>query len=365
MAALASRCGLRAIKMTMRRCGALRRQCWPLPRKRPERQSSSRNSADTIVHAFFQAATLALISITVILFLALRRVGDVLVTLVPLLLAGVVTLELTVLFGLPLNFANIIALPLLLGVGVAFKIYYVLAWREGETSLLASSLTRAVLFSAMTTATAFASLWLSHHPGTSSMGKLLSLSLVTTLAAAVLFQPILMGPPRQATEQDENREPSPLPPHQQPGKRRSELKGSGQAASSRRSRRKRKNSTPFPQASLHHLRAPHHLADDGGDFRRAEVEPSIKRIDAVENLGVAEMRIRQGRDLRAKLGQQFLILVMQPIVLARLVVQEGAWIGCSERHLDRVWVDLLGEADGLLDGLLGLAGQSEDETCRE
>ena len=157
-------------------------------------------SADTIVHAFFQAATLALISITVILFLALRRVGDVLVTLVPLLVAGVVTLELTVLFGLPLNFANIIALPLLLGVGVAFKIYYVLAWREGETRLLSSSLTRAVLFSAMTTATAFASLWLSHHPGTSSMGKLLSLSLITTLAAAVLFQPILMGPPRQARE---------------------------------------------------------------------------------------------------------------------------------------------------------------------
>ena len=162
-------------------------------------------SADTVVRAFIQAATLALISITVILFLVLRRVSDVLVTLVPLLLAAVVTLELTVLLGLPLNFANIIALPLLLGVGVAFKIYYVLAWRAGETSLLASSLTRAVLFSAMTTATAFGSLWLSHHPGTSSMGKLLSLSLVTTLAAAVLFQPILMGPPRQAREQ--SREP--------------------------------------------------------------------------------------------------------------------------------------------------------------
>src|SRR5262245_40839468 len=162
-------------------------------------------SADTVVRAFIQAATLALISITVILFLVLRRVSDVLVTLVPLLLAAVVTLEFTVLLGLPLNFANIIALPLLLGVGVAFKIYYVLAWRAGETSLLASSLTRAVLFSAMTTATAFGSLWLSHHPGTSSMGKLLSLSLVTTLAAAVLFQPILMGPPRQAREQ--SREP--------------------------------------------------------------------------------------------------------------------------------------------------------------
>ena len=143
-------------------------------------------SAKTIVRAFFQAGALALLLITITLFLALRRIGDVLVTLVPLLLAGVVTLELTVLFGLPLNFANIIALPLLLGVGVAFKIYYVLAWREGETSLLSSSLTRAVLFSALTTASAFASLWLSNHPGTSSMGKLLSLSLITTLLAAVL-----------------------------------------------------------------------------------------------------------------------------------------------------------------------------------
>jgi predicted RND superfamily exporter protein len=153
-------------------------------------------SAKTVVSAFIQAGALALISITLILFVALRRVSDVLLTLVPLLLAGVVTLELCVLIGLPLNFANIIALPVLLGVGVAFKIYYVLAWREGETSLLASSLTRAVIFSAMTTAVAFGSLFFSSHPGTSSMGELLALSLVTTLAAAVLFQPILMGPPR-------------------------------------------------------------------------------------------------------------------------------------------------------------------------
>jgi predicted RND superfamily exporter protein len=154
-------------------------------------------SAHTVVRSFIEAGALALGSITLILFIALRRVSDVLLTLIPLLLAGVVTLEICVLIGLPLNFANIIALPVLLGVGVAFKIYYVLAWRAGETSLLASPLTRAVIFSAMTTATAFGSLWFSSHPGTSSMGELLALSLVTTLAAAVLFQPILMGPPRQ------------------------------------------------------------------------------------------------------------------------------------------------------------------------
>lgn len=151
----------------------------------------------TIVGAFVEAGAWALLSIALLLWITLRRFSDVLLTLVPLILAGVVTLELCVLIGLPLNFANIIALPLLLGVGVAYKIYYVMAWRAGKTNLLQSTLTRAVFFSALATATAFGSLWFSNHPGTSSMGQLLALSLVCTMAAAVLFQPVLMGPPRE------------------------------------------------------------------------------------------------------------------------------------------------------------------------
>jgi uncharacterized protein len=156
-------------------------------------------AGNTVVHAFIQAGIFALSAIAVLLLVTLRRIVDVLLTLVPLIVAGAVTLELCVVFDLPLNFANIIALPLLLGVGVAFKIYYMVAWRAGKTSLLQSSLTRAVVFSAMTTATAFGSLWLSNHPGTSSMGKLMALALLCTMAAAVLFQPALMGPPRRAT----------------------------------------------------------------------------------------------------------------------------------------------------------------------
>jgi uncharacterized protein len=154
-------------------------------------------SGNTVVRAFIEAGLWASISISVLLFIVLRRITDVLLTLVPLLLAGIVTLEIMVLIDLPLNFANIIALPLLLGLGVAFEIYFVMAWRAGTTNLLQSSLTRAVFFSAMTTASAFGSLWMSKHPGTSSMGKLLALSLICTLAAAILFQPALMGPPRK------------------------------------------------------------------------------------------------------------------------------------------------------------------------
>jgi hopanoid biosynthesis associated RND transporter like protein HpnN len=153
-------------------------------------------AADLIVDAFVQAALLAVVTITLLLWLAFRRFGDVLLTMVPLLVSGLVTLEATVLLDMPLNFANIIALPLLLGVGVAFKIYYVMAWRAGQAALLEQGLTEAIILSAATTGTAFGSLWLSHHPGTASMGALLVLALACTLIGAVFFQPILLGTPR-------------------------------------------------------------------------------------------------------------------------------------------------------------------------
>jgi hopanoid biosynthesis associated RND transporter like protein HpnN len=164
-------------------------------------------SGKTVTGAFVEAGILALASIAVLLFIALRRVTDVLLTLIPLLLAGAVTLEVCVIAGLALNFANIIALPLLLGVGVAFKIYYIMAWRAGHTGLLQSALTRAIVFSAMTNAVAFGSMWASTYPGMSSMGKLMVLALVCTMAFAVLFQPVLMGRPREIEAG------SPIPEH--------------------------------------------------------------------------------------------------------------------------------------------------------
>jgi hopanoid biosynthesis associated RND transporter like protein HpnN len=157
---------------------------------------SVRHAADLIIAAFVQAALLAVATIALLLLLAFRRVGDVLLTMVPLLVSSLATLEACVLLGIHLNFANIIALPLLLGVGVAFKIYYIVAWRAGQPARLEHPLTQAIVLSAATTGTAFGSLWLSHHPGTASMGKLLVLALVCTLIGAVFFQPVLLGQPR-------------------------------------------------------------------------------------------------------------------------------------------------------------------------
>jgi hopanoid biosynthesis associated RND transporter like protein HpnN len=157
-----------------------------------------REGGRTVVAAFLEAGALSFLAITALLFLVLRRVRDVAITMAPIVLTGLLTLGSCVVIGQPLNFANIIALPLLFGIGVAFHIYFVMSWRSGGSHLLTSSLARAVFFSALTTATGFGSLWLSSHPGTASMGKLLMISLIWTLVSALIFQPALMGAPPKA-----------------------------------------------------------------------------------------------------------------------------------------------------------------------
>lgn len=156
---------------------------------------SIRASADSIVAAFLQAGAYAALAIIVILAATLRRVRDVVLTMLPVVLSGLLTFASCAALDLPLNFANIIALPLLFGVGVAFNIYFVMAWRAGETALLESSLMRAVIFSALTTATAFGALWLSSHPGTASMGRLLMISLGWEILVTLLFRPALLATP--------------------------------------------------------------------------------------------------------------------------------------------------------------------------
>jgi hopanoid biosynthesis associated RND transporter like protein HpnN len=153
-----------------------------------------------VVGAFIEAGVLSFIAICGLLLIALRRARDVAITMAPIVLTGLLTLGTCVLIGQPLNFANIIALPLLFGIGVAFHIYFVMSWRSGGSHLLTSSLARGVFFSALATATGFGSLWASSHPGTASMGKLLMISLLWTLASALLFQPALMGPTRRQDE---------------------------------------------------------------------------------------------------------------------------------------------------------------------
>jgi hypothetical protein len=149
-------------------------------------------SALTITRALTVAGLVSLATITLVLLIVLRSVRDTLFVLAPLVLAALLTLATGVAAGLPLNFANVIALPLLLGIGVAFDIYFVTRWREGVVDLLQSAVARAVVFSALTTIGAFGTLVLSHHRGTAQMGALLVISLGYALLTTLVVMPPLM-----------------------------------------------------------------------------------------------------------------------------------------------------------------------------
>lgn len=153
-------------------------------------------SGKTITGAFIQAGILAVIAIACLSFVILRSLRDVMILLAPLILAGILTLATMVLIGLPLNFANIIALPLLLSLGVSYAIYFVSYTRAGHNFPLQSSMARAVLFSAATVLVAFGSLAISSHPGTAGMGELLTVALLYSLLFTFLVLPALLAVPK-------------------------------------------------------------------------------------------------------------------------------------------------------------------------
>jgi len=150
-------------------------------------------SGKIVVDAFIRAGSTAVVVIFILLWLMLRKVRDALLVLLPLAIGALLTVIGCVVSGLAINYANIIALPLLLGVGVAFNIYFVINWRYGITTPLQSPTTRAVLFSALTTASAFGSLAVSPHLGTASMGFLLFLSLGLSVITTFVLLPALFS----------------------------------------------------------------------------------------------------------------------------------------------------------------------------
>ncbi|MEJ2643915.1 MAG: MMPL family transporter [Gammaproteobacteria bacterium] len=147
-----------------------------------------------VVSAFRQASILSLVLIAALLAITLRTVHDVLLILLPLVLSGVGTVAAMTFLGIDFNLANIIVLPLLIGLGVAFSIYFVLRWRSGLTveAIMASSTPGGVLFSALTTLSSFGSLAISPDPGMSILGRTLAIALSVIIVNVLIVLPALL-----------------------------------------------------------------------------------------------------------------------------------------------------------------------------
>ena len=152
-------------------------------------------AGDAVVTAFREAALFAMSAIALLLAVVTRSLRDTVLVFAPLLAAAVLTLAAAASLGLSFNFANVIVLPLLFGLGVANGIHLVFREREaprGEEALRTST-PRAVLFSALTTIGSFGSIALSSHPGTASMGILLTIAITLTLLCTLMVLPALMS----------------------------------------------------------------------------------------------------------------------------------------------------------------------------
>ncbi len=149
-------------------------------------------SMNEVIRAFQEAFSIALLATTLLLLIILRNVKDTLLVLLPLLLASLYTAAATVLFNISFNFANIIALPLLFGLGVdsgihmAHRLHYL---NSAEENLLGTSESQGIFFGTLTTVFSFASLAFTPHQGIASMGILLSVGLLLTLVCALVVLP--------------------------------------------------------------------------------------------------------------------------------------------------------------------------------
>lgn len=152
-------------------------------------------AGDAIVSAFLQAFGIALAATVVVLTVVLRRFVDMLMVLTPLLLSVLLTVAAMVLMKMPFNFANVIALPLLIGTGVENGIYLVYRTRQQaqlSDDLLRSATARAMFYTAGTTILSFGNLAFSPHTASASMGLILIIGLLLTLAGTFTVLPALL-----------------------------------------------------------------------------------------------------------------------------------------------------------------------------
>ena len=153
-------------------------------------------SMKEVIGAFQEAFAIAFTATAFILILVLRNIRDTLLVLLPLVLASLFTAASTSAMGIAFNFANIIALPLLFGLGVdsgihmANRLHYL---EKNKGQLLAASEAKGVFYGALTTVFSFSSLAFTAHKGTASMGLLLSIGLLYTLICALIVLPAFSG----------------------------------------------------------------------------------------------------------------------------------------------------------------------------
>lgn len=151
-------------------------------------------SMKAVLAAFQQAIIIALVSIALLLMFIRRRIVDTLLVMTPLVLAGLFTMASTVFTGTPINFANIIALPLLMGLGVDNGIHMVERLYHSlseDQNIYQSSTARGMFYGALTTISSFVGLAFSPHQGIASMGLVITIGIFWIMTCTFIVLPAI------------------------------------------------------------------------------------------------------------------------------------------------------------------------------
>ena len=148
---------------------------------------------DILLRGYIKAALWAFLVITVLIFIDFRNGHAALLTLLPLIVGMIWMVGVMVVAHIEFNPANIMVLPLIVGIGVAYGIYVVQRYREThEATFYGKSTGRAVVLSALTTTFAFASLLIGGHRGIRSLGLVMTIGVMACLIAALALLPALL-----------------------------------------------------------------------------------------------------------------------------------------------------------------------------
>lgn len=151
-------------------------------------------SMKAVIGAFQEAIIIALVSITLLLLFIRRSLIDTLLVMTPLVLAGLFTMATTVFTGTPINFANIIALPLLMGLGVDNGIHMVEKLHQSlseDQNIYQSSTARGMFYGALTTISSFVGLAFSPHEGIASMGLVITIGIFWIMSCTFILLPAI------------------------------------------------------------------------------------------------------------------------------------------------------------------------------
>ena len=152
-------------------------------------------STRLMTEGYVNGGLYAMTAIIIYVFFLFRNLRTVFFVLLPVLVGSIWTVGVMELIGLKLNMANLVILPLILGIGVVNGIHITHRYREEEdkhASILGKSTGQAVLLSSLTTMIGFGSMMVANHYGVFSLGMVLTLGVFNCLIASVTFLPALL-----------------------------------------------------------------------------------------------------------------------------------------------------------------------------